>query len=117
MFTFGTRVLTRKGMIGIIVRQLNNHPPYQYLVATMDGRPHTLFDSDLSLVAGAERWRITDELGKDFERWKGERRKGERRRAEPNRALKSRSDRRVAECRQAERRWIGENPRGRPPAA
>ena len=117
MFPFGTRVLTRNGMIGIIVRQLNNHPPYQYLVATMDGKPHTLFDTDLSLVPGAERWRISDKPGKGFERRKGERRKGERRRADSNRALKSRSDRRVAERRQAERRWIGENPGGRPPAA
>jgi hypothetical protein len=106
MFPFGARVLTRNGMPGKIVRQLTNHPPYQYLVATLAGKPRILFHTDLRLVAGVERWLITHEPWKDFERRKGERRRRERRRGEQNRADKSRSDRRVFDRRQAERRWI-----------
>ena len=114
MFPFGARVQTRSGILCIIVRQLNNHLPYQYLVATLDGKQRILFDTDLRLVPGVERWLITDKPGNSFERRKGERRRRERRREEQKGTEKSASDRRLMDRRQAERRWIGESP-GRPP--
>ena len=114
MFPFGARVMTRHGTLGKIVRQLTNQPPYQYLVATLEGRPRILFHADLRLVPGVERWQIGDEPSKGYERRIGERRRRERRRDEQYRGEKQRSDRRVADRRQAERRWIGENT-GRPP--
>ena len=107
MFAFGTRVLTRNGTLGKIVRQLTNHPPYQYLVATFDGKPRIIFHTDLRSVAGVERWLITDEPWKGFERRHRQRRKRERRRDQQTRAQHPRWDRRVADRRQAERRWIG----------
>ena len=109
MFPFRARVMTRNCTQGNIVRQLANHPPYEYLVFTLDGKLRVLFHDDLRLAADVARWLTTGKPWNGVERRKGRRRQGERRRDVQNRPEQLTSDRRVADRRQEDRRWIVEN--------
>ena len=103
MFPFGARVMTRNGTLGKVVRQVNYQPPYQYLVAILDGKPRILFDDDLRMAADVEQW-----PGDGIERRQARRRQRERRSDVHYRTEQLTSDRRLADRRHAGRRFIVE---------
>jgi hypothetical protein len=101
MFPFGARVMTRNGTLGKVVRQINFHPPYQYLIEILEGEPRILFDDDLRMATDVEQG-----PGNAIQRRQDIRRKRERRSDVKNPKEQLTPDRRMTDRRHAERRWI-----------